>query len=369
MATTATKVFSNDPFVKISANYRHLLKTNLAVYWEELPDFPAILQKLRAKGYFEGQEAVDYTAADFLKEFSLNEQMLKATPVELLCSPLTSLEVLTAECSLPSEFTELSPNIECYIEIINDVLQNRLAQKPYDNPSDQENVTEQEHALQAGKLGLLLFGCLEDVLGLLLHDIARPSINDPVHGHSKHCQEGSKILAPLGLKIDYAGHHAFAKYLLNLCCPSYKKLISDTSIFTLNIQEKGLAEEIKDLSSLDSTALARVFYQLMLMRIIDDSSKVSNIDLKRRLRGNHPEFFDSACIHSMLRRQIGLYLREKLGGNQPLEVIKTEIKSQLNEALFLLLRAKEASNAPQLYEKYESLLPACHTADPNQMKL
>lgn len=50
MAATEDRVF-DDLFVQISKNYRNLLKTNLAVYLNEFPDFPELLDLLKKKGF------------------------------------------------------------------------------------------------------------------------------------------------------------------------------------------------------------------------------------------------------------------------------------------------------------------------------
>ncbi|WP_133139879.1 hypothetical protein [Legionella genomosp. 1] len=354
MAASEDKVF-DDLFVQISKNYRNLLKTNLAVYLNEFPDFPELLELLKKKGFFKGKEAIPYTAADFIKSLNLSEQQLQATPVELLASSSPILDE-AKEYTFPAELSDLHQALNCYVELITDVLQNKLAQKPYENPGAQENVTEQEHALEAGKLSLILLNRLEYVLALLCHDIARPSINDPVYGHSRHCQEGSDILAPLGLSLDYAGHHAFAKYLLYLCCPSYKQLISNTSKSTLKIQEQGLSAEIEDLNSMDVQSLAKTFYMLMFMRLIDDESKVSIIDVKRQLRGRPLDFFDAETIQTLVCRQLGRHLQERLAKGEAIQEVRDAIELKLNKAFTLLLRARDASNAPQLYEKYKSVL-------------
>ena len=196
---------------------------------------------------------------------------------------------------------------------------------------------------------------LDDILGLLLHDIARPSIDDALHGHSNHCVEGHTIVSPLGFSTDYTGNHAFAKSLLYTFCPSYKDIISDASRHSLKIQAQG-GWDVSELNDLSSCDLAFTIYKLMFMRLIDDMSKVPPMLLKKRRDGCEPDYFSSEFIQKMLLKQMITYLKSMVvDGAESIGLVK-EMEGKLDAALILLLRAKSYSTHPELYEKHHEII-------------
>ncbi len=374
MATREQSVFTSTSslFKPPSPSLLAFQKTTLESYLSELPSFKEILTILNEKAIFLGKEPVQYRMDDFLATcVHLSNTNLNCPPVQLLAEPLsfatTPMSTLTESEHLPEPCLLLADEIACYIAIIGDVLNNQLAQKPYEKAVDLEYVTEQEHALQAGKISYRLNMPLEDILALLLHDIARPSIDDPEHGHSNHCKEGSTILSPLGLAIDYSGYHAFAKYLLYTFCPSYKDLISKTSRRTLEIQLQDLALQLGELTDFPPPQLAFAMYKIMLMRLIDDMSKVPPSELNKRLDGGEPEYFNHQDIQNMLSKQMNRHLNRMIAQSTDITKTLKETKDKLDAALLLLLRARGYSTHPALYEKYheviEPLLKGAHGED------
>ena len=337
-----------------------LQKATLQRYSNEFPSFPTMLGALNQQGLFLDKKPVKYNMTNFLEtNFKHSIPHLNRSPLQLLTEPLSSttlsMDRFIETENYPAPFGLLSGEINCYIEILMDVFNNQLAQKPYEALCDQENVTEREHGLQAGKISYLLGMCLGDILALLFHDIARPSISNPLHGHSNHCKEGSVILLRSVLPIDYAGYHTFAKYLLYTFTPSYRDLISDTSKYSLKIQSKDLAWELGELNTLDSFQLANTIYKIMFMRLIDDMSKVPTCELRKRL-GKEPDHFDNQLIQKMLSNQITMHLKEKLLHSTNIEETVNDIKEKLDAALLLLLRARNHTTNPYLYEKHDEII-------------
>lgn len=353
VATRKSSIFSSSlPLFKSVA--MNLDAFSLDSLFITLPSFSEMLTQLKAKGYFLNKVPLERTPEDFLKSYlGTQRDYLVCSPVQLLAQPLDP--IVTTEMNYPKEFFELFDKLNAYIAIVNDVLCNRLALKPYEKISDQENVTEQMHALQAGKISYLIHMPFGDVLALLLHDIARPSVNDPEHGHSNHCHEGSTILLPLGLPIDYSGYHAVAKYLLMEFCTPYQDLISPTSKHTLDIQLKPLLGTLKRLEDLPEHELSTFMYQIMFMRLIDDMSKVPPSAVNE-LCSESADYFEKQTIENMLHQQLCVHLNQRLASTTNLSLELQTMKASLDAALSLLLRAKDYSNNPNLYQTYEPVI-------------
>lgn len=381
MATRKDSVFTtpNVFFTPVSQNLLVLEEVTLQSFIDATPGFDEMLTKLQEKGFFKGKELIKYTMFEFIAElFDSNLPTMDTAAAQFLIqkfadgkTPLTCLTKIeesdekeeheTAETELlpPKQlglFAPLAKEMNCYINLLYDVLDNDLAQKPYEKMQDQENVTEKQHALQAAKISFMLQMSLADILALLFHDIARPSVNDADHGHENHCMEGSTILDPLGLDIDYSGYHAFAKYLLFSYCPPYLGLISQTSVHTLAFQEKDWSAQIAGLEELDSPDLAKALFKIMLMRLIDDMSKVPESQLKNPYDESPPEYFDELQIKKMLRKQILTHLNKLATQSNNSEATIQEIKEKLESAMLLLLRAKDFSLHPGLYEQYADIV-------------
>lgn len=365
MATRQKSVFTSPTspalFKPVSQTILSLENAYLDLYLNKLPTFPEILEKLQEQGLFKDKKPVEYSVKDFFaREFSTSLPELTLSPFQILAKPLSSapisLDTLTEPEECEKAFDSLADEINCYFEILIDVLNNQLAQEPYEEVCDQENVTEQEHALQAGKIAYLLNMGLNRILAMTFHDSARPTSKDPTHGHLNHCKEGRDILAPLGLDIDYAGLHAFAKHLLYTFCPPYKDLISNASIHSLGIQSIDLASQLGELNNLDSEQLAETLYTIMFMRLIDDMSKVPVLELKKRLGDSEPDYFDNQLILKMLKKQMVSHLNNLAKNSTPIENTVEELKQKLDSALLLLLRARNQSNNSELYKKHQMLL-------------
>lgn len=349
MATSEDRVFSS-LFKSIPE------EATLDLYAQALPPFSVILAQLQKEGVFKGMKlvedtpervkSVDYTIQDFLETPVVTMKAnLHQSPAKILAQPLPavafSMDDTPIDAKLyPKQFAELIDEINCYIALIFDVLNNELAKKPYELKQDQENVTEKEHALEAGKIGMLLSMKLDDVLALLLHDIARPSINDADYGHSRHASEGSTITSPLGLSTDYSGLHTYAKYLLYKFCLPYKDLISPTSMRTLEIQSRGHAWDLGELNGMKPEELGPALYKIMFMRLIDDMSKVPI-----KFGQDETEHFDK-LITSMLREQMVLRLNTMTQAGPDIPEAIQGMKDKLDAALRLLVRARDHSIKP-----------------------
>ena len=382
MATRPESVFeSNDTFFR-NIHWQSLgalQKSNLELYLNAMPSFDVILSSLQAKGLFLDKKANGETINTFLQKYpNLVGANLQCSPVELLAQPLlaakTPIDIASDEETYPEPFNDLKEEIDCYIAMLVDVLNNLLAQQPYDLERDKENVTEKEHALQAGKMALLLGMPIEDVLALLFHDIARPSIKDPKYGHEHHAKEGSEILSPLRLlskdvqqplPTDYAGQHAFAKYLLYTLCPPYQQLISETSKYTLGIQSADFAAQLGALPSLDSAELACEIYKIMFMRLIDDMSKVPTSEIRMKLGGKEPEYFDNPCnkdpqlIAKMVKRQL---IKQLSATRESVDAMK----EKLDVAIKLMLRAEPHSTNEDLYVKHRAVIDPLRSSAPSR---
>ncbi len=336
-----------------------LKETCMETYLKALPDFATILGGLQSRGFFVGQETTSVNIHDFLQYLSpIPVRAMSLPPTQLLATPFAlahrehAMDALIELEALPPVYQVLNEEITAYIALIIDVLNNDLAQKPYEQINDRENVTEKEHALQAGKLAYMFGLRLDDILAMLFHDIARPSIDDSSHGHINHANEGSSILAPLGLGLGFCASHGFAKYLLMQFCPPYKKLISKASKHSLGLQTKHLDEETTTLKEMDPLSLAHNCYKLVFFRILDDMSKASKSILEIYLAGAEIEYFSNDLIKKMLIKQFCTRLKKL--PNTPSAI--QEIKNCLSTAISLLGRARQYSQHPEIYPPIEHLL-------------
>lgn len=334
----AARVSSSGFFGKSAnefANVGALRTGSLDFYLSQIDSFEKIWKQLHeqfsAQGLFVGEPPLSYNMEQFLTEyFKLPKPHLDKSAFQLLAQPISSEQ--------PPAFSPLSDEIECYIDILCDVRKNKLSKKPYG-----ENVDETQHADQAGKISAQLRMHSEDSVSLLFHDIARCAVEEAntKDRHAHHAEEGGRILAPLGITIDYSRYHAVAKYLLFHFCPAYKDLISPTSEESLKIQETDLVRELTELYKLEPLKLVSTLYQIMFMRLIDDMSKVPPSELKKSL-GVDAEYFEERQIRMMLRKQMMMHLKQ--------EVIDPDMEEKLHEALRLLLRGRIHSEHPELYE-------------------
>ncbi len=366
MATREGSVFTtgNVLFQPESASIKALKETNLKFYTDHLPPFKDILATLNERGLFIGQNPIDFKFEDFLLVDCHIELTDESNAVELLAKPMPSMSLNTGD--YPAPFLPLKDKIDAYIAILLDVFNNQLALQPYEQLCDQENVTEREHGLQCAKICIELGMPLSDVLAMLLHDIARPSIPDPKYGHAFHSQEGSDILAPLdltlsfwGLPIDYSRFHTAAKYLLFTHCTPYQKLISDTSrISLIQYQMDQINTQLRGLEGLKSADLAYILYKLMFMRNIDDSGKVPTHEIQKKLGGEKPQYFDDPTIERMLKHQMNVHL-QKLSLDKECSVRMKRFEDDIDKALTLLSRSRKYSlNPKNIYQDYAHVLPA-----------
>lgn len=353
-------------FKALPADSSALKETCMETYLKALPDFATILAGLQSRGFFIGKETTSVNLHDFLECISpIPVKAMSLPPTQLLATPFAlahrerPMEALIEAEPLPPVYQALNAEIAAYIALIIDVLNNELAQKPYENINDRENVTEREHALQAGKLAYMFGFALDDILAMLFHDIARPSIHDPAHGHINHAKEGSSILAPLGLSVGFSASHGFAKYLLMEFCPPYKKLISKASRYSLGIQIERLEAEITALKEMDALSLAHNSYKLAFFRILDDMSKASNSLLATYLAGAEVEYFSNGLIKNMLIKQFCAHL--KTIPHTPTAI--QEMQNRLSTAISLLARAREYSQHPEIYPSIEHLLDSAGSED------
>lgn len=324
-------------------NMKIMKEASLALFCSDIPAFNVMLEQLQNQGLFAGVHTAAYTLDEFLqRQYPLAAECFSFSPVCLVAHALPDLSREKAEWSLPGVCQPLAEKMEYYIRLILDVLDNRLAQRNYEaGLPDQENVSERVHALQAGKISLLMGMPQHEVLALLLHDIARPTMEDQHHGHVYHCEEGSVILAPLGLDTDYSWFHAFAKFLLNEFCPAYRALISPVSQLSLALQKDRFQRQLERLAALDARQLADFIHRIMFMRLIDDISKVPEAALE-----TPAAYYDDGVIRGMLASQLQSHVsRPEMQSAQSL----TEYADRLDKAISLLSRAKTFSNHPQLY--------------------
>lgn len=377
MATRRESVFSTtwgSLFQPLPQSLQALEQTTIEQILTEIPAYSTILAKLQEQGLFLDKKSSDYTIQQFVeKHFHQSKSALSCSSFQLLTKPLPDADAL-AKTMLAADdgyLVELASYalfglVDCYIDVLCDVLENQLAQKPYEQLSDRENVTEQEHGLQAGKIAYLLGMSLDDILALLFHDIARPSVDDPKHADKHHAIEGGIILSPLGLSIDYSSSHAFAKFILHTFSPAYRELISSTSLRTLALQAKDLPAQLGDLHSLDGEQLADAIYKIVLMRVIDDNSKAPTLELTKRLEGREPDYFNDELIKAMLHKQMVAHFHQIMSQPESKDTMIKLFEEQLGAAISLLLRAKEYSLHSAIYNDYHQIIRGLL---PNEAKL
>lgn len=366
MATRKESVFTTSSavlFQPLPQSLQALEQTTLERILAEIPPYPTILAQLQAHGLFVDKQPIDYTMHQFLDtELKQSEANLACSSFQLLIKPLPHdtlvRAILAGDKGYPEEFATyaLFSRVDCYIEVLCDVLSNQLAQKPYEQLSDRENVTEREHGLQAGKIAYLLGMSLDDILALLFHDIARPSVDDPKYADVHHASEGGIILSPLGLSLDYSSCHAFAKYILHTFSPAYRELISATSLRTLALQAENLPGQLGELASLDSASLSSAIYKIVVMRVIDDQSKAPTLELSKRLEGEKPDYFSDEFIKSMLHKQMAEHLTKLMKTSIDREKTIHLFEEKLDNSITLLLRAKEYSLHPDIYGHYHQII-------------
>lgn len=325
-------------------NLAPLHEKSVKYYLDALPPVSIITQRLQ--DYFEITPCANLTLASFIQAKNLSTECLQLPPVNLVKKDLKlhpSREDPSFNC--PREFHEIRASIVFYLDLISDVLNNQLAHRLYEaGVPEHENVTERQHAFQAAKIGMLLGFSDSEVLAMSLHDIARPTVHDETHGHQHHCQEGDDILKPLGLAIDYSYLHAFAKFLLNEFCAPYQALISPVSQTSLVVQKTKFKEQAQRLLKLPPEALAKTLLQIMLMRLIDDMSKVP-----ADLGFIGDEHLIEAKLKILLAIQMERHLLRLTLSNENKEIVFNTFKHQLDQAIHLLARAKKYSNNPSIY--------------------
>lgn len=333
-------------FSAVPHNSKTLNTVTMAMLCEGVPDFDVILQGLKNRGFFRDVEPVALSLSDVLQGWIKNHERLLATPHALVHESVVYPSVVSA-LDLPNEFSVFQDQIQLYIQLICDVLSNTLADKNYEpGLPNTENVSEREHALQAGKIAYLFGLDSSDVLAMLLHDISRPTHEDQVYGNKNHCDEGSAILAPLGFSIDYCRYHAFAKYLLNEFNPTYKnKLLSPVSQVSLEEQKAKMHDQLQDLSSLATIELAALLYKIIYMRLVDDFSKVPTC-------GMVIDYFSDEYLKMLLSRQFSLHLTKLSSTREELSSMLDDFSKKLESALVLLQRPKEFSKHLELYASH-----------------
>jgi predicted HD phosphohydrolase len=340
---------SSQTLFSASKDYHNvnILKTkSIHSYVRDFSLYYKILQTLRWKGMFLNH-SVPETGLPPLK---LNHQEL--TPLALLALPLDTSKIDAPHAySNPAIYSDLELKRGLYMDMICDVLDNELAKRNYEaGVPDQENVSERMHGLQSAKIAALLGFSEEDMLALLLHDIARSTVNSDLHGHKVHHLEGSAILAPLGLPLDYVRYHGFAKYLLNEFCPAYQDLLSPLSRESLKLQQQAFEPQIKELQKLDNKQLAEFLQKIMYMRLIDDVSKVPELALAKVMQPHcKPQYLTDAQIRRMLSVQFDKYIAQK-------KISPKELETQLDAAIKLMSRAKEFSHHQEFYPDLGSRL-------------
>ena len=347
-------------FSAVPHNLQVFYKSNLSQYCSQLPDFPSLLTKLKSKGQFLNTLPVSYNMSQFLEAKISNRHFLDYVPRQLMSQPLPEVKLSATSLyeegklkdslkqKLPMAFKGLANELAFYLLLIVDVFNNQLAQRNYEaGVPDQENVSERLHGLQAAKLAAL-FGLPQDViLAMLLHDLARPTHENATHGHSNHHLEGDLILAPLGLSLSYTRYHAYAKFLLSELCPPYQALLSPVSATSLSLQNKSMQDQLKKLEQLDSLSLANCLYQLMLLRLFDDLSKVPTMALDKTV-----QYLNDSTISRMLVQQISQYLKAKVEDGKNVQAAVAVLEQQLELATELLLRPQAYSNNKNLYQEF-----------------
>lgn len=332
---------------------------SLTYYLNQIPTFPELLKKFQAQGLFLDIEPVDYCMDDFLiAYFGTIPEALKLLPSELLIKPLkegpVSLKSLTdpkvCNLDLPKEIWD---KIDAYIDKDCEALDSHLGQRIYEKKSDQEKVTEREHASEAGKLAYQLGMKLGDIIALEAHDIARVTEPDPSYCHVHHAKEGGIILEPLylsppPLKFEpiYSTLHTLAKLGLTFC-PAYLNLISEASINSLALQSQDWSTEIEILKPYKGKEFATILYKNIFMRLIDDLSKVPTAELQKKLGGQDPEYFDQPTFKEMMKQQMITNLNYVAEQGISLTKIVDYLKASFDKAFHLLNRVDYSTELEQ----------------------
>lgn len=210
----------------------------------------------------------------------LSPKHLNATPKVILNSPLPSkltaqyrshsLESLPSQ--LPAKLSGHAAIIHDYLTNLISALYNDLSKRFYDPKSGGENITEGEHAKQAAKIAIQLGLPLDDVLAMLFHDISRCTVDSVAHSNQYHSLESHIVITPLGLRLPFAKFHTFAKFLLQSSQKYSNDLLSPFSQQSMGIQKSYLAQHLRELQQ--QQHLHEFLYTIMLMRLIDDQSKL-----------------------------------------------------------------------------------------------
>src|SRR3990167_2871645 len=343
-------------FSRASHNLTQLKTAKLGVYFRAIPNCTTLLKALNSKGQFLGKEPLTYDANQFLQEEIPQHSFLEKTPIELMNHSLrgtsfhsdsSQLERILTQ-SLPKEFKSLNRKITFYILLIEDVFTNKLAQRNYESGlPEYENVSEQLHGLQAGKLATLLGFSRNEVLAMLFHDLARPTHEQDDRGHASHHSEGHHILMPLGLSTSFAWYHAYAKFLLKELCEPYPTLLSPVSHRSLTLQKQNMLEQIANLHQHNSQALAKTLYKLMFLRLIDDFSKIPQMALNKNV-----EYLTQDKIRHLLLVQIIEHCEKMAKSVKNKKQTAGVFNNQLEIAMAHLLRPQAFSNNPALYREF-----------------
>ena len=345
---------ANARLLPVSHNLQALRVANFAGYCASIPAFKEILKGLQAKGWLTTNASCHYSMINFLQDVAIDSD-LDLSPVKILAQPLPEFLVQISEEEkqpFPEAFKTLESKLENYEELLIETLNNKLAQQDYEEGiPTQENVSERVHALQAGKIASLVMPP-ENILPMLLHDIARPTNSDQEYGHAHHCNEGSDICAPLGLSINYTLYHALAKYLLFHFCQPYtqgmtpetKGLISPVSTYSLPKQTESLGLLLTGLQTLEPIRMARFFYSIMFMRLIDDFSKVPVSELSRELRDKDTEYFSDKLMANLFRKQLVIHLHQLDASQEDIFLVLRKYELKLDVAISLLMRARQFTN-------------------------
>lgn len=182
---------------------------------------------------------------------------------------------------------------------------------------------------------------LEKIIAAQLHDIGRVTHEDPEYCHMHHCKDAETILRPFG-EFLYPPLHGFAKLPLTFC-PAYNDLISETSRRTLGIQGQNWSAELKILNRFEGQEFAANLYEIMDMRLIDDTSKVPTVELRKKLGGKDPEYFDQRTFKMMLKKQITRNINFLAQQGLSETELLNYMKESLDASLALLTRVDYAA--------------------------
>lgn len=290
--------------------------------------FPKPTQLLKRRGIPETSS--NLTIHNVLHEMKVDQSKLKLSPQILVNEVIPHRPFPLHTLNIPSHLSLLQKQTDDYIYHLLAVMKNELSTKNYEEHlPDEENVSERDHANQAAKIGLMLGLSSELQLVLYTHDQSRLTCL-PDYGHEHHTEETHKLIKPLGI-FNYTEYHAFAKFLLHELCSPYQMLISQVSKTSLSRQQNHFAAKWENLNKMPADDFVRFCYQIMLLRLIDDSSKVpAHLIIQKSLDDVYlTESEIKSLIHKSLNKRF-LELSSELVAEYSLE---------LNEALTLLNRA------------------------------